>query len=81
VSPTFERVREVAADVLQLRPDRINPQTSPQQVESWDSVQHLTLVLALEQAFEVELTPEEIEGMHSIEGIVAVLEAKLGSGD
>jgi acyl carrier protein len=44
---------------------------------SRDSIQHLNLVLALEQKFAVQLSPEEIDKMKSIGAIVTVIEGKL----
>jgi len=73
----LEQVRRMAADVLQVPENRITPQSSPDTTENWDSVHHLDLVLALEQAFNVQFEPEEIDHMKSIGQIVEVLESKL----
>jgi acyl carrier protein len=76
-SPVFERVRGIAADVLKLPPNQITPQSSPETIEAWDSVQHLNLVLALEQEFGVQFEPEEIDQMSNVDRILSVLESKL----
>lgn len=76
-SPVFERVRGIAADVLKLPGNQITAQSSPETIEGWDSVQHLNLVLALEQEFNVQFEPEEIDQMSSIERILTVLQSKL----
>ena len=76
-SQLLERVRGIAADVLQLPATQITPEASTENVESWDSVHHLNLVLALEQEFDLQFEPEEMEQMHSIAHIVNVLENKL----
>lgn len=76
-SPVFERVRGIAADVLKLPANQITAQSSPENIESWDSVQHLNLILALEQDFSVQFEPEEIEQMSSIDRILGVLQSKL----
>jgi acyl carrier protein len=73
----LKRVQNIASDVLQVPAQQLTPQSSPQQIENWDSVHHLNLVLALEQQFEVQLDPEDIDQMTSIEQIVSVLERKL----
>jgi acyl carrier protein len=39
-------------------------------------VQHLNLVIALEQAFGVSFAPEEIEKMQNLTAIVQVIQAK-----
>jgi acyl carrier protein len=76
-SPVFERVRGIAADVLKLSANQITPQSSPETIEAWDSVQHLNLVLALEQEFGVQFEPEEIDQMSNVDRILSVLETKL----
>ena len=76
-SPVCERVRGIAADVLRLPGNQITAQSSPQNIEGWDSVQHLNLVLALEQEFGVQFEPEEIDQMNSIGRVLTVLQSKL----
>ncbi len=76
-SHLFERVRGIAADVLQVPVTQITLESSTENVETWDSVHHLNLVLALEQEFDLQFEPEEMDQMHSISHIVNVLENKL----
>jgi acyl carrier protein len=72
----LERVRGIAADVLQVNPGSLTAESSPQSVESWDSVQHLNLVLALEEQFGVQFEPDEMDGMKSIGAIAGLLSGK-----
>jgi acyl carrier protein len=74
----LEQVRTAAADVLQVAPEKITEESTPQEIEGWDSVQHLSLILALETQFNVEFEPEEIEQMTSIGKIASLVEAKAG---
>ena len=76
-STTFEKVREVSADIFQAPVGEITLATSPQTIESWDSVQHLNLVLALEEKFGIQFEPEEMDKMNSIGQIVGLVDAKL----
>jgi acyl carrier protein len=78
--PLVDRVRRIAADVLEVPRQSIQPDSSPESVETWDSVHHLNLVLALEQEFRVQFEPEEIDEMYNIERIVAVLTSKMNHG-
>ena len=73
----FEQVRSIAADLLAVPTERLTSESSPETVEAWDSNQHLTLVLALEEQFAFQLYPEEIEQMHNLGDVVRVVEAKL----
>jgi acyl carrier protein len=72
----LDRVREIAGDVLQVDRGALSAESSPQSVESWDSVQHLNLVLALEEQFGMQFEPDEMDGMKSIGAIAEMLSAK-----
>ena len=72
----FERVRGIAADVLQVDQASVTAESSPQSIDSWDSVQHLNLVLALEEQFGLQFEPEEMDGMKNIGAIAALLARK-----
>ena len=76
-SPLLEKVRGIAADVLQVGTGEITPQSSTETIEGWDSLRHLSLILAFEQEFGVQFEPEDIDSMNSVERIVGGLEAKL----
>ena len=55
-----ERVREVMAAILGLQEDEIEDDTSPNTVESWDSLKHMNLILALEEEFDVEFSDDQV---------------------
>lgn len=76
-SSIFEQVRTLASDLFAIPPSKINSASSPETVENWDSVQHLNLVLALEEKFNLQLMPEEIEQMKTIGDVVKLVEGKL----
>ncbi len=75
---TFEQVRSIASDIFGIPADKITAESSPETIENWDSMQHLNLVLAVEEKFGVQLDPEDIERMKNI-GAVANLVEKLQS--
>jgi acyl carrier protein len=54
-----QRVRGILADVLGLAPGEVDEHTSPDTVKAWDSLQHLTIVLSLEEEFEIAFDEEE----------------------
>ena len=57
--------------------DRIKPESSPESIDSWDSTQHLNFVLALEEKFDLQLSPEEMEQMRNVGEAAKVIESKL----
>jgi acyl carrier protein len=73
----LDEVRQLAADVFSVPLEQITLESSSDSIGNWDSLQHLNLVLGLEQAFDLEFAPEEIERMVTIETIVALVDQKL----
>ena len=73
----LERTREIVADIFEVPLERVLPESSPDTIETWDSIHHLNLVLALEQEFGIQFSPEEIEQLLSVELIVALLAEKI----
>ncbi len=72
----FEQVRGLASDILGLPVNQISAASSPENIEAWDSIQHLNLVLALEEKFQLQLSPEEIEQMKNIGDIATLIERR-----
>lgn len=69
-------IRTTLAAVLGVPEAKITDDTSPDTVEAWDSVAHLNLVMALEEAFGTTFTPEETMDMSSVKLIRLLLEEK-----
>jgi len=72
----LNRVRSIFSDVFQIPLEQVQPESSPDTIPNWDSLQHLNLVLAVEQEFNVQFSPEEIEQLLSVELVAALLEEK-----
>lgn len=62
--------------MLSVSPDAVTAESSPESLESWDSVHHLNLILALEEKFSIQFSPEEIDAMHDVAKIAGIVEAK-----
>ena len=76
---TLLRVRQIAADVFRSPLEEIQPTSSPDSVKVWNSLNHLTFVVALETEFKVELTPEEVAEILTIELASMLIQEKCGS--
>ena len=76
----LDSVRRIVSDVFEVPEEQVKAESSPDNIESWDSIHHLNLVLALEQEFEVQFTPEEIEQLLSVELIAALVAEKRQAG-
>ena len=77
----LNHIRTLAADVLGVRRSEIDGNSTPQHLDSWDSISHVSLVMAIEEQFGVAFTPEEITEMESIGRIAELLSRKLNDGN
>jgi acyl carrier protein len=69
-----DRLSRTIAQVLDVPPEVISDETSPITVATWDSFNHLNLVLALEEEFRVNLSAEDALDMRNVGLIRTVLQ-------
>ena len=67
------KVEDLLADVLQIPTEKINDDLAMKDLDAWDSLKHMELIVALEQGFDVQLTFDEIVAMQSVREIKRVL--------
>jgi len=68
------KLKEVISNILGVSTNEINDDSSPDNIEQWDSFSHLNLVMAIEAEFDVKLTPEDAMDMLSVKLIRIILE-------
>jgi acyl carrier protein len=69
-------LHELVADILGLDPGDVDEGLSRETADNWDSLNHLRIVTAVEQAFSVRLTMDEIQSATSVGLLQAILERK-----
>ncbi len=71
-----DEVYAIIRDVL-LNDDLVlTPETSAADVEGWDSVQQVSIILAVEAHFGMRLKSREIDRLRNVGDIVRVIEEK-----
>ena len=73
----FNKLKQVVSDILEVDIDDINENSSPDNIEKWDSLSHIKLVMAIEVEFNVKLTPDDMMDMLSVKLIKIILAEKL----
>jgi acyl carrier protein len=68
----YHRIAKAFAMVFDDMPAQLGPTTDNNDIPDWDSVSHVSLVLALESEFGVKFTSAEIQAMGNV-GKVAEL--------
>lgn len=71
---TEAKLKQVLADVFGVDPARIDDDASVDTIEKWDSLNHLKLVLALEDQFKVSLNEEQVVEMLNYPLVKVVLQ-------
>lgn len=71
---TESKLKQVLADVFGVDPVTVGEESSVDSIAAWDSLNHLNLVLALEEQFGVSFSEEQIVEMMNYPLVKAVLE-------
>jgi acyl carrier protein len=67
------KLKEVMAKAFNVHAETITADASPDTIENWDSLRHMSLVLALEQEFNIEFTDDQVVEILSYQLIKIVL--------
>ncbi len=70
-----DKILEIMCEVFEM--DVVSPDVSQKNCDRWDSLHHLALASELEEAFDIELEPEEIAEMTDFSRVVDMLKSKL----
>lgn len=73
----LNQVQQIVSDIFNVPMEQVTVESSPDTIESWDSLKHIELVMALEQHMGIEIMPEEIAEMGKIEDIIRIVNKKL----
>lgn len=71
-----KQILDIMETVFQV--SGLDTSVSQHTCEKWDSLNHLNLIVALEDAFDVEFDPEEIGQMKNFSAVRDMLNSKLG---
>ncbi len=74
---TLARLNDIFRDVFQDETIEIGDATTADDVEGWDSMSHVTLVLAIETRFKVRFKQAELMSFRTVGDLVRSLDARL----
>ncbi len=66
-------IKEIMAKVFDIDISTISDNASQKDLAKWDSLQHLNLVVEIEDIYGISLDPEDIGSMTSIEKILEAI--------
>jgi acyl carrier protein len=68
---------EICREVLDDDSLVLTPDTSADDVENWDSMSHISIIVAAEQKFGVKFRTAEVEELKSVGDFVDLIEEKI----
>ena len=71
-----DRIKDVMSAVFEIPVNEINDDSSPDTIESWESLKHMNLIIALEEEFNIQLTDDEILDMVNFSNIKNIIELR-----
>ncbi len=78
-SEIYKRITSVVAKVLDVPEDSIKPESNYVNDLSADSLDRITLVMALEDAFKQQIPDEDLAQLTTVGSTVAYIETKLAA--
>lgn len=71
----MNNIEELIRQTLMLSVDtQINDQTTPQDIPAWDSLGHINIITAIEEEYDIEITPEQIAKLESVANFKELIE-------
>jgi len=73
----FSKLHEIFLDVFDLDELELTDETSANDIEEWDSLSHIQLIVAIEKAFGIKFTSLEIMKWRNVGEMVTSMQEKL----
>jgi acyl carrier protein len=72
----LSRLQDIMADVFDEDDLTVTRETSAEDVEDWDSLSHIRLMVAVEREFGVKFTNAEIEHLEKVGDLIDLIKQK-----
>jgi acyl carrier protein len=72
----YERLTRVFQDVFDDDSISVTPELSAKDVDGWDSVTHIRLMLTVEKAFRIKFSTSEISNLENMGDLVTLIKAR-----
>ena len=72
----YGKLNRVFQDVFDDDTIHITPRTTANDIEDWDSLEHITLIAAVERAFKMKFKMGEISAMKNVGEMAAIIQSR-----
>ena len=73
----YERLNNVFRDVFDDESIIVKPETTSKDIEDWDSLEHINLVVAVEQEFGIKFNMNEVTTMKNVREMVDIIKSRI----
>jgi acyl carrier protein len=73
----YQRLNAIFGDVFDDDTVALKPETTADDVDGWDSLSHIRLVLSVEKAFNVKFSAAEVGKLKNVGELVGLIRAKV----
>ena len=73
----FERLNKVFQDVFDDESIVVNDETTSADIEDWDSLEHINLIVAIEQEFGMKFNMHEVTTMKNVGEMVGIILSRI----
>ena len=73
----YERLNNVFRDVFDDDEIVVKPETTSADIEDWDSLEHINLVVAVEQEFGIKFNMNEVTTMKNVGDMVNIIKERM----
>jgi acyl carrier protein len=73
----LEKVQEIFRDVFDNETIKVTSDTKAEDIEEWDSLSHIQLIVEIEKVFSLKLTSKEILSWDNVGEMIYAIESKM----
>lgn len=76
-APIYEQLTTIMRDLFDNDGLVVTPELTAKEVEGWDSLAHIRLILLVEKAFKIKFSASQINNLKNVGELVALIQSKL----
>ena len=73
----YRKLTEIFREVFDDDSIILKPETTAADIEDWDSVAHIGLIVAVEERLKIKFKSSELESLHNVGQLARLVEQKL----
>ena len=76
----LNKLEEILREILEVDHLQITETTVADDVQDWDSINHVRLLVAIEEEFGFQFSTEDVGGIKNVGRLLDLVQAKLAAG-